>query len=154
ADRSQRAQHLRHRLPSAGCAGGRFDHDRHARGLGIGRGASRAGKRARHAAGAAMSQPLTVVRNIGFKIARRAAAVPKRAQRVARRAERFREQAAYLFEEERLAREIAAVASGRGPIIVGPWLSEVGFEVLYWIPFLRWFVDRYRVDPARVVAVS
>src|SRR5437899_2863013 len=22
-------------------------------------------------------------------------------------------------------------------IVVGPWLSEVGFEVLYWIPFLN-----------------
>lgn len=32
--------------------------------------------------------------------------------------------------------------SGR-PIIVGPWLSEVGFEVLYWIPFLNW-VKTYR----------
>jgi hypothetical protein len=101
-----------------------------------------------------MSQPLTAVRNVGLKIARRAAALPKRAQRVARRAERFREQAAYLLDEERLEREIAAVASGSGPIVAGPWLSEVGFEVLYWIPFLRWFVDRYRVDPSRVVAVS
>ena len=25
------------------------------------------------------------------------------------------------------------------PILVGPWLGEVGFELLYWIPFLRWF---------------
>ncbi len=24
------------------------------------------------------------------------------------------------------------------PIIVGPWLTETGFELLYWIPFLRW----------------
>jgi hypothetical protein len=100
-----------------------------------------------------MSQ-IAAVRNIGLKIARRAAAVPKRALRVARRADRLREHAAYLLEEERLEREIAAVASGRGPIIAGPWVSEVGFEVLYWIPFLRWFVDRYRVDPGRVVAVS
>lgn len=29
-------------------------------------------------------------------------------------------------------------ASHRRPIIVGPWLSEIGFELLYWIPFLRW----------------
>ena len=32
-------------------------------------------------------------------------------------------------------------ARGSAPIVVGPWLSEVGYEVLYWIPFLRWFVD-------------
>jgi hypothetical protein len=50
--------------------------------------------------------------------------------------------------------ELWRVARGNGPIIVGPWLSEVGYEVLYWVPFLRWFVDYYRVDPARVVAVS
>jgi len=24
------------------------------------------------------------------------------------------------------------------PIIVGPWLTEAGFELLYWIPFLAW----------------
>src|SRR5882672_1733713 len=29
-------------------------------------------------------------------------------------------------------RDIARVASGSDPIIVGPWLSEVGYEVLYW----------------------
>lgn len=47
----------------------------------------------------------------------------------------------------------AAVNSGR-TIVVGPWLSEVGFETLYWIPFLRWVKAAFRVDPARVVAVS
>jgi len=39
-------------------------------------------------------------------------------------------------------------------IVVGPWLSEVGFELLYWIPFLNW-VKTYRpFDPARLVVVS
>ena len=60
-----------------------------------------------------------------------------------------------MFQGEwRVERELAALARGRGPIIAGPWLSEVGFEVLYWIPFLAWFEDRYRVDRERVVAVS
>lgn len=44
-------------------------------------------------------------------------------------------------------------ASGH-PIIVGPYFGEVGFELLYWIPFLAWFVDRYNVDRSRVIAVS
>ena len=26
----------------------------------------------------------------------------------------------------------------RKPIIVGPWLTETGFELLYWIPFVAW----------------
>lgn len=36
--------------------------------------------------------------------------------------------------------QLAALGSRRGPIVVGPWLSEIGFELLYWIPFLRWAV--------------
>ncbi|HET9467236.1 MAG TPA: hypothetical protein VFO48_02445, partial [Vicinamibacterales bacterium] len=40
------------------------------------------------------------------------------------------------------------------PIIVGPWVSEVGFELLYWIPFLNW-VKTYRPFSAdRMVVVS
>jgi hypothetical protein len=40
------------------------------------------------------------------------------------------------------------------PVIVGPWLSEVGYEVLYWVPFVRWFAHQYRIDPDRLVVVS
>jgi hypothetical protein len=51
-------------------------------------------------------------------------------------------------------RVLRAAAHGSGPVIVGPWLSEVGYEVLYWVPFLRWFTRQYDVDPERVIAVS
>jgi hypothetical protein len=51
-------------------------------------------------------------------------------------------------------REVEAAVNGGRTIVVGPWLSEVGFETLYWIPFLRWVKAAFRVDPARVVAVS
>jgi hypothetical protein len=98
--------------------------------------------------------PLSGARNVAALMWRRAAAVPKRAVRLARRAGRAQQQAALFRAEWRIHRELAAIARGRGPIIAGPWLSEVGFEALYWIPFLRWFEDRYRVDPARVIAVS
>lgn len=40
------------------------------------------------------------------------------------------------------------------PVIVGPWTGEVGFELLYWIPFVRWAVERAAVDPGRIVVVS
>jgi len=50
--------------------------------------------------------------------------------------------------------ELWRLARGSDPIIVGPWLSEVGYEVLYWVPFLRWFADHYGVDPDRLVVVS
>ena len=51
-------------------------------------------------------------------------------------------------------RALRAAVRGSGPIIVGPWLSEVGYEALYWVPFLRWFTRHYDVDPERVIAVS
>ena len=73
---------------------------------------------------------------------------------MARRAERVREHLGYRCDELRTEREIAAVARGTGPIVAGPWLAEVGYEALYWIPFLRWFEDVYRIDPARVIALS
>lgn len=39
-------------------------------------------------------------------------------------------------------------------MLLGPCLSEVGFEVLYWVPMLRRLAERHGVDPSRVVAVS
>ena len=39
-------------------------------------------------------------------------------------------------------------------VIVGPWASEVGFELLYWIPFVRRLVRDRGVPPDRVVVVS
>lgn len=51
-------------------------------------------------------------------------------------------------------RDLERVADSAGPIIAGPWCSEVGYEVLYWIPFLRWVMAAYRLPPERIVAVS
>ena len=56
--------------------------------------------------------------------------------------------------EWRIERELEAIVSRGRPLVVGPWLSEVGFETLYWIPFLHWLQSAFRLDPARVVAVS
>ena len=51
-------------------------------------------------------------------------------------------------------RDIERAVAGTGPLLVGPWTGEVGYEVLYWIPFLRWLTAAYRLRPERVVAVS
>jgi len=57
--------------------------------------------------------------------------------------------------EARYARELVTVL-GRSdrPIIVGPWLSETGFELLYWIPFVAWAKAYGNFDPSRLVVVS
>jgi hypothetical protein len=41
-----------------------------------------------------------------------------------------------------------------GRFVVGPWLSEVGFELLYWLPFLRWVIASYGLEPEQLVAVT
>jgi hypothetical protein len=52
-------------------------------------------------------------------------------------------------------REIATVLRRSSkPIILGPWLSETGFELLYWIPFLAWAKVYGNLDPDRLIAVS
>ena len=51
-------------------------------------------------------------------------------------------------------RDISRVVSGSEPIVVGPWLSEVGYEVLYWIPFVRWVQSQFHIPPERLVVVT
>ncbi|HVG56326.1 MAG TPA: hypothetical protein VM846_17940, partial [Vicinamibacterales bacterium] len=51
-------------------------------------------------------------------------------------------------------RRAALLADSDRPVVVGPWCGEVGFELLYWIPFLRWLVERSRIDGQRLVVVT
>ena len=51
------------------------------------------------------------------------------------------------------ARIVAAARTGQ-PIVAGPWLAEIGFEVLYWIPFLRRLCERHRIPPQQVTVLS
>ena len=39
-------------------------------------------------------------------------------------------------------------------MIVGPWLGEVGFELLYWRPFLEWAVEACGFDRSRLIVMS
>jgi len=94
------------------------------------------------------------LRNAGFKVARRLQAAPKPLVRAMRRHSRAQEHRAFRREADAIDREIAAIAATTRPIVVGPWLAEVGYEVLYWIPFLRWFQDAFGVSPDRLIAVS
>ena len=40
------------------------------------------------------------------------------------------------------------------PILVGPWRGEVGFEVLYWLPWLAAVRTRYKIAPERLIPIS
>lgn len=46
------------------------------------------------------------------------------------------------------------LARSKSPIIVGPWLSEVGFELLYWLPFLQWAATQYGLRKERLIVLS
>lgn len=54
----------------------------------------------------------------------------------------------------RADRRFAAAARGDRPILVGPFLSEIGFEVLYWLPMLARYFERHAVAKGRVIAIS
>ena len=56
--------------------------------------------------------------------------------------------------ERRATHTLARAAAGSRPVIAGPWTSEVGYEALYWLPFLAWAADRYGVRRERMIALS
>jgi hypothetical protein len=58
------------------------------------------------------------------------------------------------LDEKRLFKRLDQMAAGNGPIIVGPWSGEVGFELLYWIPFVDWVRHRWGLDNGRQIVVS
>lgn len=75
-------------------------------------------------------------------------------RRVMRRKRQLREQWGFYQTEWDIERELETLV-GRGRLLVaGPWLSEVGFETLYWIPFLHWVQAAFRIPEDRFVAVS
>jgi hypothetical protein len=75
-------------------------------------------------------------------------------RRVQRRRNQLEEQRRFYEVEWNVEREIETLVSGGKPLVLGPWFSEVGFETLYWIPFLQWLKAAYRLDADRLIAVS
>src|SRR5688572_16225515 len=56
--------------------------------------------------------------------------------------------------DARVERELQALAGSGERIVAGPWLGEVGFELLYWVPFVAWVAERFGIGADRLVAVS
>jgi len=49
---------------------------------------------------------------------------------------------------------LVRMALDEKPILVGPWRSEVGFEALYWLPFLKWCATHVPNFWGRMVTVT
>ena len=82
----------------------------------------------------------------------------RRLGRPIRDARRHREQLAEArraWETEwTIERALDDLTRGSHPVIVGPWLSEVGYETLYWIPFLAWAKTYGNFDPSQLYVIS
>jgi hypothetical protein len=97
---------------------------------------------------------ITAARNLTAKALRRLQQLPKPFVRRMRRSARARERMDRFVAAAAVEREIAAVTESGLPIVAGPWLAEVGYEALYWVPFLRWFQDAYRLRPDQLTVIS
>ncbi len=49
---------------------------------------------------------------------------------------------------------IAELSADRNPILIGPWRSELGFEVLYFLPFLKWLAGKVPNFKERAVIIT
>src|SRR5207244_3478824 len=99
--------------------------------------------------------------NIGsaaFSMARKAGrsvwAVRRPLVRVTRRVGKLGEQYRGYREEWAVEREIERLVDGSDPILFGPWTSEVGYEALYWLAFVRWVKMHYRLKTDRLAVMS
>jgi hypothetical protein len=101
-----------------------------------------------------LPNPLLALRNLTLKGWRRASSVHKPFVRGARRRARQGEQDLVTREVAGIEQELAAIAGQGRPIVAGPWLAEVGYEALYWAPFLRWYQDAYRIPRDRLTILS
>jgi len=92
--------------------------------------------------------------NLALTMTRRLARVPARMRKQVHELSESKERLDTYRVEWSVERELARLVSGSTPIVVGPWLSEVGYEVLYWIPFVRWVQTNFRIPASRLIVVT
>lgn len=56
--------------------------------------------------------------------------------------------------QKAVGRLIADLNADKGPIMVGPYRSEVGFEVSYFLPFLQWLAGKVKDFDTRAAIVT
>lgn len=101
-----------------------------------------------------MPNSLLALRNLTLKGWRRVTSVHKPFVRGAKRRAREGETDSIAREVAAIEAELASIAAAGRPIVAGPWLAEVGYEALYWAPFLRWYQDAYRIPRERLTILS
>ena len=112
------------------------------------------GVRVRRIAKETVKNGVLTAANLVRRGVRRLLRIHKPFVRAYRRSARQQERRAAVTLERAVERDVRARAARGRPLILGPWISEVGFEVLYWIPFLRWLKAECNWDADRALAVS
>lgn len=74
--------------------------------------------------------------------------------RAAKTVERALARSTFDLARARALRQLEKLAASLRPIVVGPWYGEVGYELLYWAPFVRWAVLHHNIDLSRIVIMS
>jgi hypothetical protein len=57
-------------------------------------------------------------------------------------------------DERHVLEKVGRIAASGRPIVVGPWTGEIGFELLYWIPFVEWVRRQWSIAPEREIVIS
>ena len=57
-------------------------------------------------------------------------------------------------DDRQILDELGRIAASGRPIVVGPWTGELGFELLYWIPFVEWVRRQWNLAAERQIVVS
>src|SRR5258705_13661355 len=58
------------------------------------------------------------------------------------------------WTEQRIIDRLTRIGRSGRPVIVGPWTGEIGFELPYWIPFVRWATEKFGLAPDRRTILS
>ena len=57
-------------------------------------------------------------------------------------------------DDRQLLDELGRIAASSKPIVIGPWTGELGFELLYWIPFVEWVRRQWNLTDERQIVIS
>ena len=66
----------------------------------------------------------------------------------------LRASAPHVRRAERITSVVRETINKGLPVVAGPWTGEVGFELLYWAPFVRWVAATYQVPREQLVILS
>lgn len=55
---------------------------------------------------------------------------------------------------EKVLENVRSMVNEHRTVLVGPWFSEVGFEILYWIPFINRIKKEFSIDQDRITVIS